>query len=106
MSPDQKEKMVSRIYRTIRKRDILQRQLLDNDGNLSRETREWFPEFARFCHYGRSTAKVNKLTGMLDSHALALAEGRREAFLWLVERLHFTDENAVKMIEQINSSEE
>lgn len=101
-----KQTLIQRIYATIRKRDILRQQLLDNDGNFSRETRAWMPEFARFCYLQKPTAKVSKITGQVDPCAMAIAEGRREALMWIIERLHFSDENALKMIEQLNQQEE
>lgn len=106
MNEDVKHTMIQRIYRLIARRDTMRRQFLDNDGNFNRDTRQWMPEYARYCHFMKNTVKVSKVTGSIDPTALAVATGRREAFEWLMERLNFTDENAIKMIEQLNQQED
>ena len=49
-------------------------------------------ELRKFCHWNRSTIKVSALTGTTDSHAMAMAEGRREVFLRIMEIVGLTDE--------------
>lgn len=47
-------------------------------------------ELAQFCHVDRSCVIVAK-DGRVDTHATAVAEGRREVFLKISQMLNLTD---------------
>lgn len=46
---------------------------------------------AHFCHARRSSIMVSPQSGQVDSHAMAVAEGRREVFMWLADKARVSD---------------
>jgi hypothetical protein len=101
-----KERMIERIYATIRKRDVIKRGMLDDKGDFLPWARVLMHDLGKFCYMNKTHVKVSKLSGRIDPIASAVAEGRREVYLRIIEILNFTDENALKMIEQLNQREE
>ena len=101
-----KENLIARIWATIRKRDIIKQLLLDNNDNFNPAARVLMAELSRFCYGNKTPVKVSKVTGTIDPIALAVAAGRREVLLRIMEILGFSDANALKMIEQLNQQEE
>jgi hypothetical protein len=63
-------------------------------------------DLARFCRVGRAALPVSRVTGMTDTHALALTEGRREVFQYLTKRLRMTDEQINNLMERANEHDE
>lgn len=53
-------------------------------------------ELASFCHVDRSCVIVAK-DGRVDTHATAVAEGRREVFLKIQQMLGLTDEQLLRL---------
>lgn len=105
MQSDQKQDMIARIWATIRKRDTLRQFMMTDRDEFQPGAQVLMNELARFCYLNRPTTKVSKITGRIDSHASAIAEGRREVVLRILELLRFTDEKALKLIEQLNERE-
>lgn len=103
---EQKANMIQRIYKTIAKRDVVKQLLLDNNDNWNPGARVLMKELTTFCMMGKSPVKVNKITGNIDPTALAIATGRREVYMRIMELINFSDESALKMIEQLNQQED
>lgn len=53
-------------------------------------------ELAQFCHVDRSCVIVAK-DGRVDTHATAVAEGRRETFLKIQQMLALTDAQLLRL---------
>lgn len=103
---EQKETMIARIWATIAKRDKVRQLMLDNNDNFNEAAGILMRDLGKFCNMNKPTIRVSKITGVIDPIAMAVAEGRRETYLRILEILHFTDDNAVKMIEQLNQRED
>lgn len=55
-------------------------------------------DLREFCRADQSCVVVAK-DGRIDTHATAVAEGRREVFLRIMQTLHITDEQLLRMRE-------
>lgn len=106
MNKEQKQNMVAKIWSTIKKRDQIRQLLFDNRDHFNPNAQVLMKELAKFCYLGRTTTKVGKISGRIDPIASAIAEGRREVLLRILELLSFSDAHAVKMIEQLNQQPE
>lgn len=106
MIDPQKQKMIERIWSTIRKRDLIRQGMLDNKDGFQPWAHALMMDLGKFCYMNKPGSKVSKITGRIDPIASGIAEGRREVFLRILHLLNFTDENAIKMIEQLNQREE
>lgn len=106
MADSQKDTMVARVWATLRKRDIIRQGMLDDHDNFQPWARVLMHDLGKFCYLGRPTTKVSKITGSVDPIACAVAEGRREVLLRILEMLRFSDDKALNMIEQLNQREE
>lgn len=100
-----KSHITARIMATLRKRDLVKQLLLDNKDNFNPGARVLMAELSRFCFVRKSAIKVSKITGSIDPIAMAVAEGRREVFMRIIDILGFSDEQALKMLEQINEQD-
>lgn len=56
----------------------------------------------RFCRASKSSVMISPQTGVIDSHAMAVNEGRREVFLRITNHLHLDDADIMKIKEQID----
>lgn len=54
-------------------------------------------DIASFCGAYRSNIKIATLTGAIDPIAMAMAEGRRQVFLHIQQRLKLTDDQILQM---------
>lgn len=106
MTPDQKESMISKIWQTIRKRDAIKGIFLNDLDQFTPAAMAFMQEMARFCYLNKTTTKVSKITGNIDPMASAIAEGRRETLLHIMSLLRFTNERAIKIIDDLNSKQE
>lgn len=79
--------VLDRLFREQRLRDAARRVLDPNnpDGSVL------LTALAEFCHYRRSSVLVSPQTGCVDPVAMGVAEGRREAFLWLLAKASVDD---------------
>lgn len=102
----EKENIIQKIYRTIAKRDRIRQLMLQDNDEFNPNAAVLMKELASFCYIGRTTTKVSKITGRIDPIASAIAEGRREVVLRILELLRFTDDKALKMIEELNQRED
>lgn len=98
----EKQKRINRIYATIRKRDIIRGLLMDDNDNYNPAAAVFMKEMNRFCYGSKPAVKVSKIMGTIDPIAMAVAEGRREVLMRIIELCGFTDDSAVKMISQLN----
>ena len=57
-------------------------------------------DLKRFCRAGSSSVIVSQTSGMIDTHAMAVNEGRREVFLRIATHLHLDDADLLKLKEQ------
>lgn len=76
------------------------RRVFMPNGELSPDAKLVMADLAQFCHVGRSTFRVSPVTKQADSHAMALAEGRREVFLRLHQTLNFDESSVLDMTEE------
>ncbi len=79
--------VLDRLFRQQRLRDAVRRVM--NPENP--DGRVMLAALAEFCHYRRSSVLVSPQTGCVDPVAVGVAEGRREVFLWLLEKASIDD---------------
>jgi len=75
-----------------------------DDGTLHRPAQIVLADLRRFCYHNRSTIKVSQ-AGTVDPLAMAVAEGRREVFMRIVEFLNL-DEGAIGQLKETTLPEE
>jgi hypothetical protein len=49
-------------------------------------------DLAHFCHYNRPIPKISPITGSVDPIAMAVAAGRHEVFLRIIEMIDANDQ--------------
>lgn len=81
-----------------------QRVFLTDDGALNADAVVIFGDLKRFCHVDRSTVKVTA-ANTIDPLAMAMAEGRREVFMRMVQIMNL-DESALSRLQEPNPSED
>lgn len=106
MNKEAKQNLISKIWRTIRQRNQIRSLFLDDGDNYTSAGLALMTLLAKFCYLNKTTTKVSKISGKIDPIASAVAEGRREVILRIIELLRFTDERALKMIEALNQQPE
>lgn len=79
--------VLDRLFREQRLRDAVRRVL--NPENP--DGRVLVAALAEFCHHRRSSVLVSPQTGCVDPVAMGVAEGRREVFLWLLQKASIDD---------------
>ena len=57
-------------------------------------------DLRRFCRATHSSVIVSPQSGMIDTHAMAVNEGRREVFLRIASHLHLDDADLLRMREE------
>jgi hypothetical protein len=57
-------------------------------------------DLRRFCRATSSSVIVSPLSGSIDTHAMAVNEGRREVFLRIATHLHLDDADLLRMKEE------
>jgi hypothetical protein len=57
-------------------------------------------DLRRFCRAASSSVIVSPQTGEIDTHAMAVNEGRREVFLRIAAHLHLDDAELLRMREE------
>lgn len=57
-------------------------------------------DLRKFCRFTTSTVVVSPTTGMVDPHASAVAEGRREVFCHILQHLNISDADIYKLVNQ------
>lgn len=60
--------------------------------------KEVLADLKRFCRHDRSTLAVGA-DGHVDTHAMAVAEGRREVFLRILKHVHIEDSQLLNLRE-------
>lgn len=63
------------------------------------DVRRLIKDLRGFCRADESCVVVAP-DGKIDTHATAVAEGRREVFLRIIQTLHLSDETLMKLKEQ------
>ena len=61
-------------------------------------------DLRRFCRASASSVIVSPQSGVIDTHAMAVNEGRREVFLRIAAHLHL-DDSALMRIKEENQDE-
>lgn len=59
-------------------------------------------DLRRFCRAHASSVIVSPQSGVIDTHAMAVNEGRREVFLRIVSHLHLNDADLLRLKEEIH----
>ena len=57
-------------------------------------------DLKRFCRADSSSVMVSPQSGMIDTHAMAVNEGRREVWLRIATHLHLNDADLLRLQEQ------
>jgi len=57
-------------------------------------------DLKRFCRAHASSVIVSPQSGMIDTHAMAVNEGRREVFLRIASHLHLNDADLLRIKEE------
>lgn len=57
-------------------------------------------DLAKFCKADRSCVATSRVSGVVDTHATMLAEGRREVYLHIAKVLRMTDEQINELMER------
>lgn len=70
---------------------------LGEDGFLNPSAEIVLKDLAKFCRAHQSTAVRSPITGAVDPIASARADGRREAWLRMLEHLHLDDRFLVNL---------
>lgn len=68
----------------------------DEYGDLTLHARRVFAGLREFCHANDSCVVVAK-DGRIDTHATAVAEGRREVLLWIQHHMNLSDDVLMKL---------
>jgi hypothetical protein len=72
------------------------------DGALNAAALTALADLSRFCYADRSTIKVSPVSQRVDPMAMAVAEGRREVWLRIVEMLKLDDRDLQALLKQHN----
>jgi hypothetical protein len=59
-------------------------------------------DLQRFCRANRTSISFSPVSGLIDSHAMAVAEGRREVWLWIQKNLNLDEAKLKTMKENID----
>ncbi len=86
-------------------RRCFRRLLLDHEEKPTSETMIILRELARFCYANRPTAKISPRLGNIDPLAMAIAEGRREVFLYILNILNTDDAVFDRLLTQYHQQE-
>lgn len=73
--------------------------LRTTDGKPDRATQAVLQDLSKFCRANRTTITHSPVTGLIDSHAMAVAEGRREVFMRIAKFIHLSDADVARMLE-------
>lgn len=68
----------------------------DTDTELTPDAKAVLKDLALFCGAYKSSVLVNPTSGNIDSHAMAVAEGRREVWLRVQAMLNIEDSILLK----------
>jgi hypothetical protein len=68
----------------------------DSDTALTPDAEAVLKDLASFCGAYKSAVMVNPISGNIDSHAMAVAEGRREVWLRVQAMLNLEDSILLK----------
>lgn len=63
---------------------------------------EVLADLKRFCRANASSVIVSPQSGLIDTHAMAVNEGRREVFLRIASHLHLSDADLMRLQEEPN----
>lgn len=74
--------------RLFARREAYRALFVGPDGRLSPYGERVLKDLAKFCRADRSTATVSPVSRTIDPHAMAIAEGRREVFLRIVNTIN------------------
>lgn len=82
-----------------RRRDAYRRLFLDNRGDPSPDGAIALADLKRFCCATKSSIRLDE-QGRVDSHAMAVAEGRREVWNRINSYLHIDEKVVQNLTEQ------
>lgn len=89
--------------KNIMKRRTAWREIFkQDDGGLNQASVIALAHLQRFCYANRTTAKISPKTGQFDPIAMAMAEGRREVFLFIQENLKLDDSDLQRITRYYN----
>lgn len=71
--------------------------LCDEYGELKPEALELLADLENFCRFSKSTAHVGLKFGQVDPLAMAIAEGRREVFLRILNQLNLNQQELLRL---------
>jgi hypothetical protein len=77
------------------------RAVFRTESTLPAHTKPVLDDLREFCRADTSCVVVAK-DGRIDTHATAVAEGRREVWLRIIQTLNLSDETLMKMKENEN----
>lgn len=89
----------SYLQRRVERKRAYCRLFFDERRNLKPDAEVVLNDLRKFCRASQSTAQISPITKTLDSHAMALAEGRREVWIRLMTHLHLSDDTFLKSME-------
>lgn len=93
--------MISRFLdKLMRRRNAWRDMTRGQDGELTPAAVEALAHLRRFCYMDRGSVKVSPRSGMIDPHAMALIEGRREVFMLIEQSIKLTDGDIQRLIQQ------
>lgn len=92
--------MIDRLRRLLTKRQSYRECFQEPDGQtLSRSGELVMKDLARFCGPYKSNMPTNG-HGAVDTHAMAVAEGRRQVYLRILAQLSVSEANILKANEE------
>ncbi len=86
--------------KVFRRRTCYRAVFLTDRGELSPAGRVVIADLMKFCRGMTSTTVVSPTSGMVDPHASALAEGRREVLLRLLKELSVEPLEAMRIVRE------
>lgn len=92
--------MMEFLQRLINRRASYRRVFFDADGNVGRDAEIVLADLKRFCRASSSTMVVSPISKTVDPYAMALAEGRREVWMRIMNYLHLDERTIQRLTEE------
>lgn len=89
-----------RARRFLSRRQAFRDCFMDNQGQLTASGARVLRLFAKKAGAYRSSVRLSPVSGVVDSHAMAVAEGRREMYLYLQSMLELPDKAVLDAMEE------
>jgi len=97
-------KLSTRLKLIFWRRSIYRALFWDENGQLTQAASDVLADLARFCRVHQSTLRLSPMTGMTDTHATLLREGRREVFNHIAQTLNVSDQYLYSLMEREHGS--